>query len=389
MQNSEDFIHFQGDACFVRRVGVSGNDLQELRKLDACDNYQRIIKFDVLSDKIQIQKYQEQYTAFQQNRLPDEKLASACRNLLTVYHQSIAKPNPTIEKNLMVSVLFWYDLYLSGKKGKFVCSGKIGYKEYLFCYLAYLLKFHVMLLLPEGDLPIADILLKQSEKITAGAPGQMQIPAYQKPKPEVKISFVHPNRQKQRNELNYEEIARLARSVVMIGVFDKNGGFVGSGSGIAFSRKGYILTNLHVLNDGNLYAVRLENDEDVYPVMRVVKYHTVLDLAVIQIQKELAPLRIYDGRKELVRGQKVVAIGSPMGFMNSVSDGIISGFRKVDNQDFIQHTAAVSDGSCGGALLNTYGEIIGINTAHVRMGENMNLAVSYKQILPFILGFMS
>jgi S1-C subfamily serine protease len=222
----------------------------------------------------------------------------------------------------------------------------------------------------------------------------MTIPEYQKPAPEVKprpqqkINTTHPNRKKQNTELSYEALARLAKSVVMIGVYDRDGEFKGSGSGIAISRDGYILTNLHVLSDGQIYAVRLENDEQVYPAYQIIKYHTQFNLAVIKIDKNLDPLRIYDGRSELVRGQKIIAIGSPMGLFNSVSDGIIAGFRKSETQEYIQFTAAVSDGSCGGALLNTYGEVIGINTAHIIKGENINLAVSYKQILPFILGFL-
>ena len=155
----------------------------------------------------------------------------------------------------------------------------------------------------------------------------------------------------------------------MIAVYDEQGNFTGAGSGIAVSRDGYILTNLHVVGDGCLYAVRLENDEQVYPSRQIVKYHTGFNLAVIKIDKTLDPLRIYDGRNELVRGQKIIAIGSPMGMFNSVSDGIISGFRKTEQQEYIQFTAAVSEGSCGGALLNTYGEVIGINTAHIIKGE--------------------
>ena len=384
MQSLLDFIN-QTEPCFIRVTGISGNYLQEIQKLDLCSDYHRITEFRMLSDKHQIESYQEKYEAFQQNRLPDEAFARACQKMLNFYRKSVITQNATIEKNLMIAVLYWHDLYLSGFRGKFVCSGKIGYKEYLFCYVAYLLGNQVLLLLPDRDLKIADILIECSELYPIGTAGQAVIPEYHKRAS--KVNTVHPGRQKARNELTYEEIARLAKSVVMIGVYNQAGEFMGSGSGLAISQKGYILTNLHVLGDGKLYAVRLENDEKIYPVIQIVKYHTLLDLAVIQIQRDLYPLRIYDGRTELVRGQKVVAIGSPMGFLNSVSDGIISGFRKTENQDFIQHTAAVSDGSCGGALFNTYGEIIGINTAHVLRGENMNLAVSYKQILPFILGF--
>ena len=394
MQEFDAFANRQGQPCFQRIIGISGTYLQEIQKLDSVRNsaYCRITQFEILSDKIKIQQYQESVQNMQKQHPEIAKM-------LELYHQSIRQINPTIEKNLLVSVLFWYDLYLknliqqTGRK-KFICSGKIGYKEYLFCYLAYLKGFDVLLLLPDGDLKLSEILLKQSQAFTAGQTGTLKIPEYRRPAPEPKtrpqqkINTVHPDRRKQNTELSYEALAKLAKSVVMIGVYDRDGNFKGSGSGIAISRDGYILTNLHVLSNGQVYAIRLENDEQVYPAYQIIKYHTQFNLAVIKIDRNLDPLRIYDGRSELVRGQKIIAIGSPMGLFNSVSDGIIAGFRKSETQEYIQFTAAVSDGSCGGALLNTYGEIIGINTAHIIKGENINLAVSYKQILPFILGFL-
>ena len=396
MQEFDLFASRQGEPCFYRIIGISETYLQEIQELDCTlagsSSYLRINEFKILSDKNQIQHYQETVQEYQKNY---PKISE----MLKLYHQSVKLVNQTIEKNLLVSVVFWYDNYLkeymqqTGRK-KLVCSGKMGYKEYLFCYFAYLLGVDVLLLLPEGDLKISDILLKQSQAFTTGRTEAVKIPAYQKPalRPQAaaqkKINTIHPDRKKQNTELSYEALARLAKSVVMISVYDRNGEFKGSGSGIAISKDGYILTNLHVLSDGDIYAIRLENDEQVYPAYQIIKYHTQFNLAVIKIDRNLDPLRIYDGRNELVRGQKIIAIGSPMGLFNSVSDGIIAGFRKTENQEYIQFTAAVSDGSCGGALLNTYGEIIGINTAHVIKGENINLAVSYKQILPFILGFL-
>lgn len=114
----------------------------------------------------------------------------------------------------------------------------------------------------------------------------------------------------------------------------------------------------------------------------------MLDLAILRIDRKLHPIPVYAGEKGLVRGQKVVAIGSPLGLFNSVSDGIISGFRNVDGVAMIQFTAPISHGSSGGAVLNMYGEVIGISTAGIDSGQNLNLAVGYESILPFIRGFV-
>lgn len=195
------------------------------------------------------------------------------------------------------------------------------------------------------------------------------------------------NTAKNRREKSFEELALLASSIVMIEVHNQLGDILGIGSGIMIGKEGYILTNHHVVNKGWYYCVRIENDEEVYRTNEVIKYNSVMDLAVIRIAKTLSPLPIYKGRNKLVRGQRVVAIGSPLGLFNSVSDGIISGFRVMDSVDVIQFTAPISHGSSGGALLNMYGEVIGISSAGIDSGQNINLAVPYDCINLFIQGF--
>ena len=190
-----------------------------------------------------------------------------------------------------------------------------------------------------------------------------------------------------RTELNFEQLAQLASSVVMIMVHDKKGEPFASGSGIMIGRKGYILTNNHVLSEGSFFTIRMENDDTSYRADQIIKYNQVLDLAVIRIDRELVPLPIYKGQQKLVRGQKVVAIGSPLGLFNSVSDGIISGFRVLDDVEMIQYTAPTSPGSSGGAVLNMYGEVIGISTAGVPGAQGINWAVGYEFINLFTQGF--
>ena len=173
----------------------------------------------------------------------------------------------------------------------------------------------------------------------------------------------------------------------MITIHNGRGKAVGTGSGIVIGRNGFVLTNFHVTGGGRSFSVQLENDETVYRTSEIIKYHPNLDLAVLRIDRELSPLKMYSGREELRRGQRVVAIGSPLGLFNSVSDGIISGFREINGVEMIQFTAPISGGSSGGALLNMHGEVIGISTAGFSRGQNLNLAVGYKDIIPFIGNF--
>ncbi len=190
-----------------------------------------------------------------------------------------------------------------------------------------------------------------------------------------------------RVEKSFEELALLASSVVLIAIHGHNGDVIGTGSGIMVGANGYILTNCHVASGGKYYSVRIEEDETVYTTDELIKYNSVLDLAVLRIDRRLEPLTLYRGKQKLVRGQKVVAIGSPLGLFNSVSDGIVSGFRRIDDVDMIQFTAPTSHGSSGGAVLNMFGEVIGISTAGFDNAQNINLAVGYESIKPFIRGF--
>lgn len=109
-------------------------------------------------------------------------------------------------------------------------------------------------------------------------------------------------------------------------------------------------------------------------------------MEVVQIDKELPTLEIYKDKAPLVRGQQVVAIGSPLGLFNSISEGIISGFRVIDDCEMIQFTAPISAGSSGGAVLNMYGEVIGISTAGYgqETAQNLNLAVGHENIKKFL-----
>ncbi len=218
-----------------------------------------------------------------------------------------------------------------------------------------------------------------------GAPSSRQ--ASPAARPTVSVPRHSGRAENQNREKTFEELAQLASSIVMIAVHDIKGDMKATGSGIMIGREGFILTNAHVVKEGAFFSVRIEDDEKVYLTREIIKINGQLDLAVIRIERKLTPLPIFNGRTKLVRGQKVVAIGSPLGLFNSVSDGIISGFRRIKEVDMIQFTAPISHGSSGGAVLNMNGEVIGISTAGIDSGQNINLAVDYESIRMFAMGF--
>lgn len=179
-------------------------------------------------------------------------------------------------------------------------------------------------------------------------------------------------------ELTTTELAALRGSVVYIEVSGYKEGktFGASGSGFFISTDGRLVTNYHVIDGATSGTVKLE-DGRTAAIASVLGYDKDIDLAVITVAGSGFPSMTI-GRSDLaVVGDRVIAIGSPLGvFQNTVSDGIISKVWA----DAIQTNAAVSHGSSGGPLLNRYGEVIGIITAGAEAGENIAIAVPSNEI---------
>jgi S1-C subfamily serine protease len=140
----------------------------------------------------------------------------------------------------------------------------------------------------------------------------------------------------------------------------------GQGSGFVIDKEGHILTNAHVIDNARRLEVTLSNRKK-YPaeVVGVDKSH---DIAVIKIKaSDLQPAVLGDSRSLQV-GQKVYAIGNPFGLSGTMTRGIVSSIRQVQEpggsyiDEAIQTDAAINPGNSGGPLLNSRGEVVGINT---------------------------
>ena len=138
------------------------------------------------------------------------------------------------------------------------------------------------------------------------------------------------------------------------------------GSGVVIDKNGYILTNHHVISGADEIFIGAGNQAPVRA--RVVGTDPETDLAVIQAAgKDLPPALLGDSSRQRV-GDVVLAIGNPFGVGKTVTQGIISAMDRQQlglaiYEDFIQTDAAINQGNSGGALVNTSGEVIGINTA--------------------------
>lgn len=430
------------DVYFVKMLGETQNlaaliDEADKRMLGEMQKnrlkYMRINELPSLIDRDDIDRYSQLYTAWKSERKiclfkanPPLNLAisRAAQRTAEVYCKEKKCATDSMEKNLMVKIFFWLDRTVGAilddwnekRCIKVLADNVVKEQELLFYLFLTFFGCDVLLIENRADIKIDNDLKQYVGEFRIGDFGKIHLNNYI-PKKAGNTDGALPHRQpksvtqpavrqgqntvktadsgktkieqKSRKEKNFEELARQASSVVMIAVHNDNGDVIATGSGIMLGRNGYILTNNHVVAGGRYYSLRIEDDDEVYQTNEVIKYNYATDLAIIRINRQLTPIPIYSGKTKPVRGQRVVAIGSPLGLFNSVSDGIISGFRKIDGVDMIQFTAPISHGSSGGAVLNMYGEVIGISTAGMDDGQNLNLAVGYENILAFAKGFMS
>ena len=167
----------------------------------------------------------------------------------------------------------------------------------------------------------------------------------------------------------------------------------GTGSGIIIDANGYILTNSHVVGDGNAKEISVLFENGDKKTGSVLWYDSALDLAIVKVDATGLPVADLGDSDKLEVGEIAIAIGNPLGleFQRSVTSGIISGLHrtiKVDEnnviEDLIQTDASINPGNSGGPLLNANGEVVGINTAKIQSAEGLGFSIPINAVKPII-----
>ena len=167
----------------------------------------------------------------------------------------------------------------------------------------------------------------------------------------------------------------------------------GVGSGVIVDRNGYILTNSHVIGDGKAKSINVLFENGDTAEGKVLWYDPALDLAVVKADVGNVQAAELGDSDILEVGELAVAIGNPLGldFQRSVTSGVISGLHRsirIDQfniiEDLIQTDASINPGNSGGPLLNSRGEVVGINTAKIKTGEGLGFSIPINLAKPIV-----
>ncbi|HLC61601.1 MAG TPA: trypsin-like peptidase domain-containing protein [Candidatus Nanoarchaeia archaeon] len=163
----------------------------------------------------------------------------------------------------------------------------------------------------------------------------------------------------------------------------------GQASGVIVSSKGYIVTNVHVINGATSISVTT-NSGSTYSVKEIIGYDSNADVAVLRIDASGLKALPFGDSGKLKIGEKVIAAGNPAGLSFTVTEGIVSALRTLSNGiNYIQTDVPINPGNSGGPLINTQGEIVGINDFKVGGFEGLGFAISSNDVNAIVTKIIS
>jgi len=162
---------------------------------------------------------------------------------------------------------------------------------------------------------------------------------------------------------------------------------ISQGSGFFIAEEGYLITNNHVISGADTMSIQIETyDGKIYSfsdyTLSKVGNDGPMDIILFKIENKSYPPLIFGNSNEVQIGQKVIAIGNPLGLEFSVTQGIVSATNKkiYSRGGYIQTDTPLNPGNSGGPLINMEGKIIGINNYKISVGESLGFALESNQI---------
>lgn len=152
------------------------------------------------------------------------------------------------------------------------------------------------------------------------------------------------------------------------------------GTGFLVRKDGWVATNFHVVRDARDISVVLSNHRE-FPVVEIMNANRLHDLVILRIEAQNLPVLELGNSDNVRPGDSVLAIGHPLGFEDTVSNGLISAVRDLhEGLRVLQISAPIAPGSSGGPLFNDRGEVIGVATAIITSGQNLNFGLPSKYV---------
>lgn len=172
-----------------------------------------------------------------------------------------------------------------------------------------------------------------------------------------------------------------SKSVVLIKCLDQSNRKKSQGSGIILSDRKIIITNFHIFAGSD--NMEITHNDTVIKYSEIAGINIEKDIMIIKLADDNLPQINIGNSSELKIGDRIYAIGSPYGMENTISEGIVSGFRTIgeSKKNRIQITASLSSGSSGGAVFNSKGELVGISDSKMLGGENINFMIPINEAL--------
>jgi serine protease Do len=206
--------------------------------------------------------------------------------------------------------------------------------------------------------------------------------------PEVKHAFYVANAKSPPARTVLEQVNQIGEAVVQVRAPS------GLGSGFFLNEDGFLITNFHVIEGETQISVEVYHQKDgqlerrTYKQVRIIALNKFADLALLKVEDKEAPRFKYvplGSADALSVGERVFAIGSPLGLERTVTEGILSTkTREVGGSLYLQTTTQINPGNSGGPLFNLSGEVVGVTNMKVSAGEGLGFAIPVESVKFFL-----